>query len=166
MDQLPAYEAPSLPIYSPATAGPSRLSSRTDSTTSSLESSDYTYKSDHLLVNLGPRRWGTRLPSYGFHGILDGTVKLRKSCSHVISVTATVCVSYIDEIISVKIWRSSREPSVLLRRNLVVQQPLSLAPQTQRSSPRALFCSKQNPPSSLKHSRERNTLCRSHSRDM
>lgn len=93
MDQLPAYEAPTLPIYSPATAGPSRLSSRTDSTYSSLHTSDHTYKSDHLLVNLGPRRWGTRLPAYGYHGVLDGTVKVRKACSHVISVTATVSIS-------------------------------------------------------------------------
>lgn len=51
---------------------------------------EYHYKSDHLHVNLGPRRWGTRFPVYGFQSAVEGTVRFTKKCSHVVSVTATL----------------------------------------------------------------------------
>jgi len=51
---------------------------------------EYHYKSDHLHLNLGPRRWGTRFPVYGFQSAVEGTVRFTKKCSHVVSVTATV----------------------------------------------------------------------------
>lgn len=54
------------------------------------QAGEYHYKSDHLHLNLGPRRWGTRFPVYGLQSAVEGTVRFTKKCSHVVSVTATV----------------------------------------------------------------------------
>ena len=86
-EELPPYDSPfdyssPLPEYFPGdtisllSTGP--------------EVGEYSYKSDHLYINLGPRRWGTRFPVYGFQGVIGGTVHVAKKCSHVVSVTATV----------------------------------------------------------------------------
>ncbi|KAF9653179.1 hypothetical protein BDM02DRAFT_3183134 [Thelephora ganbajun] len=86
----PPYEffAP-LPGYIPASA----LASPIDNISlfsSGSQVGEYNYKSDHLRVNLGPRRWGTRFPVYGFQDVVEGTVYFAKKCSHVVSVTATL----------------------------------------------------------------------------
>ncbi|KAF9792474.1 hypothetical protein BJ322DRAFT_1029441 [Thelephora terrestris] len=51
---------------------------------------EYSYKSDHLDINLGPRQWGTRFPVYGLQSAVEGRVWFAKKCSHVVSVTATL----------------------------------------------------------------------------
>lgn len=90
LEELPPYDSSSpLPGYFASR----NLASPID-TTSLLsigsEVGEYNYTSDHLHINLGPRRWGTRFPIYGFQGVVDGTVRFAKKCSHVMSVTASV----------------------------------------------------------------------------
>ncbi|KAI0038644.1 hypothetical protein FA95DRAFT_1529052 [Auriscalpium vulgare] len=46
-------------------------------------STHYIYNNEYMHVNMGPRLWGPRQPAYGFNGIVQGTVKLTKKCSHV-----------------------------------------------------------------------------------
>jgi len=58
------------------------------------QAGEYNYKSDHLHINLGPRRWGTRFPVYGFQDVVEGTAQVTKKCSHVVSVTATVSLPW------------------------------------------------------------------------
>ncbi|KAI0048210.1 hypothetical protein FA95DRAFT_1558230 [Auriscalpium vulgare] len=43
----------------------------------------FIYNNEYMHVNMGPRLWGPRQPAYGFNGIVHGTVKLTKKCSHV-----------------------------------------------------------------------------------
>ena len=89
-EELPPYDSSSpLPRYITSRG----LASPTDTTSllsGSSQAGEYNYKSDHLHINLGPRRWGTRFPVYGFQSAVEGTVQVVKKCSHVVSVTATV----------------------------------------------------------------------------
>lgn len=88
-EELPPYDPSPLPGY--ITTGD--LASPVDTVSLLSHGSHvggYNYKSDHLHINLGPRVWGTRLPVYGFQGIVEGTVRFAKKCSHVVSVTTTV----------------------------------------------------------------------------
>ena len=62
------------------------------------QTGEYNYKSDHLHINLGPRRWGTRFPVYGFQDVVEGTVQVAKKCSHVVSVTATVSLLWSQSL--------------------------------------------------------------------
>ncbi|KAJ1300811.1 hypothetical protein OPQ81_002451 [Rhizoctonia solani] len=43
---------------------------------------NYRYRSERMELDLGPRRWGTRLPAYGRFGEVEGTVRVH-SFSHV-----------------------------------------------------------------------------------
>lgn len=82
-EDLPPYDHSSpLPGYIPADA--------TSLFSGGSQDGEYCYKSDHLHINLGPRRWRTRFPVYGFQSVVEGTVQVTKKCSHVVSVTATV----------------------------------------------------------------------------
>lgn len=85
-EELPPYD-PSSPLPGYVTAG---LASPTDTVPGGSRPTEYNYKSDHLLINLGPRRWGTRFPIYGLQGVVEGTVRFAKKCSHVVTVTATL----------------------------------------------------------------------------
>lgn len=60
---------------------------------------EYSYKSDHFCVSLGPRRWGTRFPIYGFQDTVEGSVRVAKKCSHVVSVTATVSLPWSQLVV-------------------------------------------------------------------
>lgn len=81
-EDLPPYDSSPLPGYIPTDA--------TSLLSGGSRDGEYSYKSDHLHINLGPRRWRTRFPIYGFQGVVEGTVQVAKKCSHVVSVTATV----------------------------------------------------------------------------
>ena len=93
-EELPPYDSSSpLPGYitardlAPPTDAISLLSARS-------QAAEYSYKSDHLHIKLGPRRWGTRFPVYGFQGVVEGTVQFAKKCTHVVSVVATVGIPW------------------------------------------------------------------------
>ena len=89
-EELPPYDCASpLPGYitSRGLASPIETVSLLSS---GSQAGEYSYKSDHLHINLGPRRWGTRFPVYGFQDVVEGTVQVAKKCSHVVSVTAAV----------------------------------------------------------------------------
>ena len=67
----------------------------------------YKYRTDHLEINLGRCPWGLLYAAYGKGGIIDGTVKFTKKCSHVVKVTVTVIstvfvssrTQFVDEFI-------------------------------------------------------------------
>lgn len=89
-EELPPYDCSSpLPGYitSRGLASPIETVSLLSS---GSQAGEYSYKSDHLHINLGPRRWGIRFPVYGFQDVVEGTVQVAKKCSHVVSVTAAV----------------------------------------------------------------------------
>jgi hypothetical protein len=93
---LPAYydstEYPASPTYS-TTADCSEHVVNSQSPTSPTGTEpgvDWIFKSDHMEVNLGPRLWGLRQPSYGLSGTLNGSIKFKGSSTHVELVTATV----------------------------------------------------------------------------
>lgn len=89
-EELPPYDHFSpLPGYIAAGDPPSQ-SDTISLLSSGSQVGEYNYKSDHLHINLGPRRWGTRFPVYGFQGAVEGSVRIAKKCSHVVNMTATV----------------------------------------------------------------------------
>ncbi|OCH95576.1 hypothetical protein OBBRIDRAFT_720289 [Obba rivulosa] len=51
---------------------------------------DLVYRGDSLEVNLGKSLWGLKFPAYGKGGVVEGIVRLRKSCKHVMEVTAVL----------------------------------------------------------------------------
>lgn len=55
----------------------------------------FVYESNQVQVTLGPRFWGLELPAFGTHGLVEGTVKLGKKCTHTHRVTATVRLPYL-----------------------------------------------------------------------
>lgn len=90
LEDLPPYDpSSSLPGYFTPGALASPIETISLLSTGS-QVGEYNYKSDHLHINLGPRRWGTRFPVYGLQAVVDGTVQVAKKCSHVVRVTATV----------------------------------------------------------------------------
>ncbi|CEL61260.1 hypothetical protein RSOLAG1IB_09882 [Rhizoctonia solani AG-1 IB] len=87
MDILPSYTPEVLPGYdlTPATtrsAPPTRPSSPVSFLAQARDHENYRYRSERMELDLGPRRWGTRLPAYGRLGLVEGTVKVH-SFKHV-----------------------------------------------------------------------------------
>ncbi|KAL5637428.1 hypothetical protein ACGC1H_004001 [Rhizoctonia solani] len=87
MEVLPSYSPEVLPGYdlTPATtrSPPStRPSSPTPFLARARDHENYRYRSERMELDLGPRRWGTRLPAYGKFGQVEGTVKVH-SFGHV-----------------------------------------------------------------------------------
>lgn len=56
----------------------------------SVCSRNFIYKTDHLELCLGRSIWGMRVPVYGLHAKAGGSVKFKRSCSHVVALTVTV----------------------------------------------------------------------------
>lgn len=95
LEEPPPYDSPPLPGYFTSDGHASPIDTVSLLSTTS-QVGEYNYKSDHLHINLGPRRWGTRFPVYGLQGVIEGTVRFAKKCSHVVSVTATVRQSQLS----------------------------------------------------------------------
>ena len=96
-DHPPAYSRSSSdsrpsPTYSPV-AGLSELVlsptiSEFGGSTSSSASS--VFRTKNVEIDLGPRAWGTSLPSYGVNGIVEARVTLIGDTKHVTSINITV----------------------------------------------------------------------------
>ncbi|KAF8676988.1 hypothetical protein RHS04_06184 [Rhizoctonia solani] len=87
MDVLPSYTPEVLPGYdlTPATtclAPLTRPSSPVHFLARAQDHKNYRYCSKRMELDLGPRTWGTRLPTYGKSGTVEGTVKVH-SFKHV-----------------------------------------------------------------------------------
>ena len=54
----------------------SRLGSSMSLLPRSRDHPSYRYTSDRIVLDLGPRRWGTRLPAYGHNGLIEGVVTI------------------------------------------------------------------------------------------
>ena len=90
LEELPPYDPSSpLPSYFASSGPSSPMDTISFLSTGSLVE-EYNYKSDHLRISLGPRRWGTKFPVYGLQGVVEGTVRVAKKCTHVVSVSVTV----------------------------------------------------------------------------
>ncbi len=50
----------------------------------------FLYESPLVNISLGRRVWNLRLPVYGFNGIVQGAVKLSRTCNHVARVEVSV----------------------------------------------------------------------------
>ncbi|KAK7693293.1 hypothetical protein QCA50_002860 [Cerrena zonata] len=50
----------------------------------------YTYRTDHLEVDLGRSPWSLQYAAYGKGGVITGSVKFTKKCTHVAKVTVTL----------------------------------------------------------------------------
>lgn len=89
-EELPPYDYSSpLPGYI-ASRGPRSPTDTISLLSGGSQVGEYSYKSDHLHINLGPRRWGTRFPVFGFQDVVEGTVRVAKKCSHIVNMTVTV----------------------------------------------------------------------------
>lgn len=67
------HSAPASPVASHDTLGPA-----------------YVYHTDHLEINLGRCPWGLQYAAYGRGGLINGSVRFTKKCSHVVKLTVTV----------------------------------------------------------------------------
>ncbi|CAE6478965.1 unnamed protein product [Rhizoctonia solani] len=124
METLPSYTPEVLPGYelSPTTSVAS--SSRPISPLSPSRTS-YHYRSERMELDLGPRKWGTRLPAYGKGGVIEGTIKIRTfkhvdrvvvsllgklSTSHVLNQIPTLSQSHVIINKTIELW-SAGDPS-------------------------------------------------------
>ncbi|KAH7325499.1 hypothetical protein B0J17DRAFT_722967 [Rhizoctonia solani] len=130
MEVLPSYTPEVLPGYdlTPATtrSPPStRPSSPVLFLTRARDHQNYRYRSERMELDLGPRRWGTKLPVYGKFGEVEGVVKVHSfghvdrivvrligklHASHVVNHIPTLSQSHpiIDK--EIEVW-SARAPS-------------------------------------------------------
>ncbi|KAF8751471.1 hypothetical protein RHS01_08217 [Rhizoctonia solani] len=76
MEMLPSYSPEVLPGYE-LTPTASITSSSGPRSSLSPSHSSYIYRSARMELDLGPQRWGTRLPAYGRGGMVQGTVAVR-----------------------------------------------------------------------------------------
>ncbi|KAF8751715.1 hypothetical protein RHS01_08207 [Rhizoctonia solani] len=76
MEMLPSYSPEVLPGYE-LTPTASITSSSGPRSSLSPSHSSYVYRSARMELDLGPQRWGTRLPAYGRGGMVQGTVAVR-----------------------------------------------------------------------------------------
>ncbi|CAE6443764.1 unnamed protein product [Rhizoctonia solani] len=130
MEDLPSYTPEVLPGYdlTPATtcSPPStRSSSPTFCLARARDHENYRYRSERMELDLGPRRWGTRLPAYGRFGQVEGTVKVRSfghverivvrligklHASHLVSHIPTLSQSQFIVNKEIELW-SAKAPS-------------------------------------------------------
>ncbi|KAI0781095.1 hypothetical protein BD413DRAFT_20835 [Trametes elegans] len=57
---------------------------------SAPDAEKYVYKSEHFEVRLDPPRWGSAQPAYGLAGTVEGTLTLRKPCSHALELSVSL----------------------------------------------------------------------------
>lgn len=96
-DELPQYSQ-SLersPAYSVLTLMSSNdgSSARSQSPMPSAPSGKHVFSSKRLSLDLGPRQWATKLPTYGRNGLIEGHVEI-KDFKHVERVELTVSLLY------------------------------------------------------------------------
>lgn len=94
-----AYECVPVPTYTELAHTSERvLHSAPASPIASRETSchpAYVYRTDYLEVDLGRSPWGLQYATYGKGGVIDGSVKFTKKCSHVVRVTVTVITAQL-----------------------------------------------------------------------
>ncbi|KAI0316786.1 hypothetical protein OF83DRAFT_1059772 [Amylostereum chailletii] len=96
--------APYLPPYSPDALDSERVLPDDHSSPSLLTqplriinaeqlwsgSHSFVYESAMMQISMGTRFWGLDTPAYGAHGLVEGTLRLGKKCTHTYKVTATL----------------------------------------------------------------------------
>ncbi|QRV99517.1 hypothetical protein RhiJN_27536 [Ceratobasidium sp. AG-Ba] len=117
-----------LPSYTPEVLPGYDLTPTTSHSTQQLplvrarDRSSYLYVSEHMNLDLGPQKWGTRLPAYGRSGLVEGVVTVRsfkhvdrvvvrlvgKSVtSHILNNIPTISQTHILVHQSVELWSSA-----------------------------------------------------------
>ncbi|KAG9082003.1 hypothetical protein FS749_007184, partial [Ceratobasidium sp. UAMH 11750] len=77
---LPSYTPEVLPRYDLTPTTSIRSSTPLSHSSVLSHATDplrYQYVSNRMVLDLGVRRWGTRLPAYGRDGLVEGTVTVR-----------------------------------------------------------------------------------------
>ncbi|CAE6526105.1 unnamed protein product [Rhizoctonia solani] len=130
MEDLPSYTPEVLPGYdlTPATtrSPPStRPSSPTPFLARARNHENFCYRSERMRLDLGLRRWGTRLPAYGKSGKVEGTVRVhsfshverivvrligKMHASHVVNYIPTLSQSHYIIDKEIELW-SAKAPS-------------------------------------------------------
>jgi hypothetical protein len=90
--------SPSSPPYSPQAVGSERVIEPSSSGLDAIPNVDllwspatsFIYESSLVVISLGSRVWGLRQPAYGFNGLVEGAIKLRRKCTHVVRVEVSV----------------------------------------------------------------------------
>ncbi|KAF8691855.1 hypothetical protein RHS03_08716, partial [Rhizoctonia solani] len=106
MEMLPSYSPEVLPGYELTPTASITSSSRPRFSLSPSHSS-YVYRSARMELDLGPQRWGTRLPAYGRGGMVQGTVAVR-TFKHVDKV---VVRSHMIVNKTIELWPSEASSS-------------------------------------------------------
>lgn len=83
LERIPAYSALTL------TSSSNESSTRSASPMPTQQSGKHVFSSKHLGLDLGPRKWATKLPTYGRNGLVQGHVEV-KTFKHVDRVELTV----------------------------------------------------------------------------
>ncbi|CAE6446614.1 unnamed protein product [Rhizoctonia solani] len=130
MDILPSYTPEVLPGYdlTPTTtrsAPSTRPSSPISFLVQARDHENYRYRSERMELDLGPRRWGTRLPVYGKLGLVEGTIKVHSfrhverivvrligklHAGHVVNHIPTLSQSHTITSKEIEVW-SAKAPS-------------------------------------------------------
>ncbi|KAF8525992.1 hypothetical protein BU17DRAFT_83496 [Hysterangium stoloniferum] len=90
MDAPPSYVDSGLPQYSDPSGTPSPRISDSSVTSVPTPRSDYHYTNGRLTLNLGRRHPGLTRPTYGWNGLVEGYVQVKKNTKSVQSITVTI----------------------------------------------------------------------------
>jgi len=90
MDAPPSYVDSGLPPYSDPSGTPSSRIADGSVTSVSSPLGDYHYTNGHLTLNLGQRHSGLIRPTYGWNGLVEGYVQVKKNTKGVQSITITI----------------------------------------------------------------------------
>jgi hypothetical protein len=88
LERSPAYSALTLTSTRSSTSSPARPESRLQA----LQTGRFVFSSKRLTLDLGQRRWATKLPAYGRNALVEGNVEV-KTFKHVDRVELTVSIS-------------------------------------------------------------------------
>ncbi|EJD05723.1 uncharacterized protein FOMMEDRAFT_145158 [Fomitiporia mediterranea MF3/22] len=122
------------PEYSPSPRL-TELVIRSSSDASCISSQAYVFRSKHIIVNLGPKEWGTSIPVYGGGGIVAGTFSLsgdlRNVSSVIVKLEGSVTNTYTERGLvagtsSVDILKHSTPLSAPIAGDWTNDQPISI----------------------------------------
>ncbi|KAF9036897.1 hypothetical protein BDZ89DRAFT_1157391 [Hymenopellis radicata] len=101
IDSPPYYHVPysssiqcgrTLPPTPAYTVSPlsSEVSVKGEALTGSPSSAHFTYRTQHMTIDLGPRIWGSSYPCYGLNGRVEGSIRFSGMPRHVKRVSVTL----------------------------------------------------------------------------
>ena len=98
----------------------------------------YQYKNGKLILNLGPKRAGLFRPAYGWNGIVDGYVQIKKNTKHIRSIVATI-QGEVTTGLSERGFLSSQNRTIVLQASQTLFDSLSSEEQVPNGGARYPF---------------------------